>query len=155
MVDRIISGVIFAFGLAYLIGSYRIERFTLGNVLGAEVFPIGVGLVLVLLSAILFIQSRRVLITSPAERSSRGPTRSVSGTPGALVITGTLILYALTIASVGYILSTTVLLTGLMYLLGRRQWVLNFSISLAFSLTSYTIFVYGLNVMLPAGILPF
>jgi len=66
---------------------------------------------------------------------------------------GLLIAYVFLMPSLGFLISSAVLLTALFLLLGERRWYFSLLIALVFTVGIYIGFARGLQVRLPLGIL--
>lgn len=136
------------FAVIYMVGAWRLPRFAFGSsVIDAHIFPLVLGGILLLLSAIYFVQSRG---KQPAQPLFEGVDK-----PLLLKLMGASLLYALVLGFLGYLIATSLFLVGVMVLLGRRDWVKTIAIGVGFSAVTYFIFAYVLDVPLAHGILPF
>jgi len=117
-------------------------------------FPFWGGVVLVVLSGILLLQSR----AGPCKAGKAGKAGKRAESFGAIwrpmiMIIG-LIAYVALLNTLGYLIATLVLSILLLRVLGaKRVWALALA-ALCISLGSYVLFDRLLNVTLPAGILP-
>lgn len=146
--DQKMAGGLALFAIIYMVGAWRLPRFALGvSVVDAHVFPLVLGVVLLALSIIYFIQSGGLKDAKPL----------FDGVDKPLLwkLIGATILYGLVLGTLGFVVATTLFLLGTMYLLGRRRWVSLVTISAGFSVVVYTLFAYVLKVPLAQGILPF
>lgn len=136
------------FAILYMAGAWNLPRFALATgVVDAHVFPLILGALLLFLSLVYFVQ---------AGRTPDGPS-PLDGVSISLLLKlmGVTIGYALVLGTLGFVVATSLFLTGTMVLLGRRAWVHTISVGVGFALGVYIIFVYGLKVPLAQGILPF
>jgi putative tricarboxylic transport membrane protein len=139
---------LFLFAVIYLVGSWRLPRFSLGiAVVDAHIFPLVLGSILLLLSILYYLQSAG----KPAGKAL------LVGVDKPLLakLIGASVLYALVLSTLGYIVATTLFLLGAMHLLGRRNWRSLAAIAAGFSVITYSLFAYVLGVPLARGILPF
>lgn len=116
---------------------------------GAGFLPLSVGIIMLLLSLILFVQSflkgeegRKTLWT-------KGTTARV------LLILASLIVYGVLLESLGFILMTFLLMGFLLMAIGSQRIVLTVLISLFSSIGCYAVFQLWLEVQLPKGIFGF
>ena len=136
------------FSLIYLGGAWNLPRFALATgVVDSYIFPLILGSVLLLLSIILFVQSRGQTQTKPMLQGVDKPL--------LLKLFGTTVVYAFILSPLGFVIATTAFLTVNMYLLGRKKWLVNFAVAAGLSLVIYLVFVYVLKTNLAQGILPF
>jgi putative tricarboxylic transport membrane protein len=146
--EQQVAGGLGLFAVIYLIGAWRLPRFALGTaVIDAYVFPLVLGGILLLLSILYFIQSRGLKFDKALLDGVDKPL--------LLKLIGSCLLYALVLGTLGFLIATTLFLMLGMYLMGRRKWATLASVSIGFSIVTYTVFVYVLGVPLAQGILPF
>lgn len=164
--DTVAGAVVLVFALAYTILALRIPPSSFTNaVVGPSVFPIAIGVGLILASLALLVKG---LVARPAPD---GPP-DVAGledpalddlpyetnppqSPVKLAVTLLILLgYVLTFVDLGYVLSTFLfLLISGMYL-DRKHPVRNTVYAALFPIVVYLIFTVLLGVTLPAGVLP-
>jgi len=116
---------------------------------GAGFLPILVGVLMFLLSLILFIQS------FSKEEEEIKPLRARGGTGRVLLILVSLIVYGLLLESLGFILMTFLLMGFLLLAIGSQRIILVVLISLFSSIGCYAVFQVWLEVQLPNGIFGF
>ena len=68
-------------------------------------------------------------------------------------VSGGIVAYGLLIERVGFILSSTLLFVMVARGFGSRRWLLNAVSGVILAVAIYSIFTYGLGLMLPAGVL--
>ena len=112
----------------------------------AGLFVSGVGLIMIL--SITF--SKPSLLKMP---DAVHPFRTISW-PRLIYTVGLLLGYILFLNTLGYILATFLLMWGMFYDQGRKNWVSSFLFSILTVLISYLIFEVWLRCQLPRGILP-
>jgi putative tricarboxylic transport membrane protein len=71
----------------------------------------------------------------------------------AFLAVGASAAYAASLPYAGFLLATPALLACLMWLLGARSWLMIAIVAVVYSVVVYGVFVLGLSVRLPAGIL--
>ncbi len=116
---------------------------------GPGFLPLSVGIILFLLSFILFIQTllkgeegRKILWT-------KGATARV------LLILASLVVYGILLESLGFMLMTFLLMGFLLLVIGSQRILLAILISLASSIGCYAVFQLWLEVQLPKGVFGF
>lgn len=163
--DTVAGAVVLVFGLAYTVLALRIppSSFT-SAVVGPSVFPIAIGVGLILASAALLVKG---LLVRPADHEridvagiedpdlddlpyDANPPQSPVKLAVVLVV---LLGYVLTFVDLGYVVSTFLFLVILGMYLDRRHPVRNVVYAAAFPAVVYFIFTSLLGVTLPAGIL--
>lgn len=116
---------------------------------GAGFLPIMVGVLMFLLSLILFIQS------FSKEEEGRKALWAKGGTGRVLLILLSLVLYGLFLEKLGFILTTFLLMGFLLLAIGKVRKSVVILLSLISSLGCYGVFQVWLNVQLPKGIFGF
>ncbi len=116
---------------------------------GAGFLPFSVGVLMFLLSLILFIQS------FSKEEEGRKALWAKGGTGRVLLILLSLVLYGLFLEKLGFILTTFLLMGFLLLAIGKVRKSVVVLLSLISSLGCYGVFQVWLNVQLPKGIFGF
>jgi hypothetical protein len=116
---------------------------------GAGFLPFSVGVLMFLLSLILFIQS------FSKEEEGRKALWATGGTGRVLLILLSLVLYGLFLEKLGFILTTFLLMGFLLLGIGKVRKSVVILLSLISSLGCYGVFQVWLNVQLPKGIFGF
>lgn len=136
------------FALIYSGAAWNLPRFALTTgVVDSYIFPLILGSVLLLLSAVYFVQS--------AGKAGNKPVMENVDVALLAKLFAATVVYAFILSTLGFVIATIAFLTCNMYLLGRKKWLANIAISAALALVIYTVFVYVLKVNLAKGILPF
>lgn len=138
------------FAVIYLIGAWRLPRFTLTAVIDAHIFPLALGAILLVLSLLYYLQA------GGAEQRKAQQRPFFEGVNKRLLLQlwASTLLYALLLSPLGYLLATSLFLAGVMWLLGVRPPGKLLAIAVGFALVTYALFAYLLGVPLSRGILP-
>ncbi len=144
-VDLTASLALFAVGIGVCVEG---DRLGFGSVFAPQpgFFPWIGGLVLVGLSASLFVQALRLQADS---------TRSADEWLRPALLLAALVLYVPLLEPLGYPLTTTGLCVVTLRILKTRRWSVTVAVSLALALGTFYLFTRGLSVELPAGTLLF
>ena len=140
--DRAIGLVLLIFSILYIRASWSLPRFQMTAVVDSWVFPLAVGIALLLLSAVLFLRPQDVQPEIPDQ--VRRP----------VFILIALLAYALVLDRLGFVVSTALFFFGTSVILGWRRWAVGMGVSVAFSVLVYVTFTRVLAIPLPQGILP-
>jgi hypothetical protein len=127
------------------------SKFPFGNFAnpGPGFLPLSVGIIMFLLSLILFVQCF-------LKGEGEGKTLWTKGaTARVLLILASLIVYGVLLESLGFILMTFLLMGFLLLAIGSQRIVLAVLISLFSSIGCYAVFQLWLEVQLPKGIFGF
>ncbi|MET3287645.1 tripartite tricarboxylate transporter TctB family protein [Brevibacillus fluminis] len=139
--DRYASLAFLAIGILFVVGSRSISASAYGSEVGPDIFPLGLGSLLVLLSLRLFYETFRY--------------RNVQKEKGTLdykrflIILVAAIFYALLLEEIGYIISTFLFLTIGFQTMQKGKWLSTLLIAGAFSIGIYLIYVKLLEGSLP------
>ncbi len=115
--------------------------------LGPSAFPLGLGVLLLILAAALAVATwRRIASTATTRPLVLGHT------PWSFLVDITaLALYALLLPSVGYVITTLVYTSVVVFLCGEGGWKSKLFIPLGFVALTYVVFVTILGINLPQG----
>jgi len=116
---------------------------------GPGFLPLSVGIIMLLLSIVLFVQSYLKREEEEKAALMKGATVRV------LLILASLIIYGLLLESLGFILTTFLLMGFLLLAIGSQRIILAILISLFSSIGCYAVFQLWLEVQLPKGIFGF
>jgi putative tricarboxylic transport membrane protein len=149
----IVCVVLVAVGAFLLYDALTLEAgFAKVDPVGPKLFPMVIGIVLILLAVILAIAIPRGSVGQADAGEDVDPN-----TPGDWRTVGLLVgLFVAVIALVnplGWVIVGTLLFGGAATILGSRHYIRNLLIGLALSLISFYAFYSGLGIPLPAGIL--
>ncbi|MDM5316240.1 tripartite tricarboxylate transporter TctB family protein [Fictibacillus sp. b24] len=140
--DRYASVLFALLGAAFLFESRNIADSAYGSEVGPNVFPFLLGLILILLSVKLFIESFKNI-----KRDQKG--QSGLQIKRFLIILIASLLYAAWIEYLGYIISTFVFLFVSFQAMEKSSWIKNGFVAASFSLCVYYLFVVVLKGSLP------
>jgi putative tricarboxylic transport membrane protein len=140
--DRYASVLFALIGAAFLFESRNIAKSAYGSEVGPNVFPFLLGLILILLSVKLFLESFKSVQNKNNDREKLMVKRF-------LIILIASILYAAFLETIGYLISTFVFLFVSFQTMEKGGWVKNALIAGAFSFCVYYLFVVVLKGSLP------
>jgi len=139
--DMISGGVFLVVGMFFIVGSRSITQSSYGSKVGPNVFPFGLGLILVLLALIVVYQARRHAGTAK-EKGARDYKRF-----GLLLLTT--IVYVFVFESLGYVISTFLYLVILFQVMERKRLFVSILISAFFSCSVYYVYFIVFQGTLP------
>jgi putative tricarboxylic transport membrane protein len=153
MADRVIIACCIVLALVYFYGTSQIPSLEIGDPLGPKVFPVLLGIALLLATGLLVIEHLKDArsATPPLEKPVKPDQRHL---PVLGVVVIWIAVYFATFEMLGYVVATTIFLLGLMAWFNRGKWSVNVPSAALFSIGSYVMFAW-LDVKLPGGILPF
>ncbi|SNT14198.1 putative tricarboxylic transport membrane protein [Anaerovirgula multivorans] len=135
-------------GLVYSIQAYTLPRAVIGKPMAPIIFPLGLGLFMILLGIVLVIQSIK---KGEFARGKSTTEKGLSYTAKLIIFTCTTsIIYALLFERIGFVFSTTLFLGSLLYAInGKKEWKVNVSVAVIFSVFVYVLFSKLLGIILP------
>jgi putative tricarboxylic transport membrane protein len=139
--DRFASVLFLTIGVLFMIGSKHISSSSYGSVVGPDIFPLILGIILVLLSVRLFWET---FLT----RGPKGNKGKLEYKPFIIIFVATLI-YVLTLETVGYCLTTFLFLFVCFQTMERKNVLKSLIISALFSGAVYYLYVEVLKGTLP------
>lgn len=145
---RIISLLLLIFSGSYLLKSLSIPYGRISEP-GPGIFPVGVGILMTLLTFFNFIKFFHG-VPSKKTGESLPQGKDFYRWIGILLV---LVFYGVFLGVLGYILSSIILLMLVLFLLGMNGWIRIVLISILTSVISYYLFSIILDVPLPRGIL--
>lgn len=139
--DRFASILFLTVGILFIIGSKHISSSSYGSVVGPDIFPFVLGIILVLLSIRLFYETFN-------NKYGNSKKEELQYKPFVIIIIATL-LYILTLESVGYVITTFLFLVVCFQTMERKKLISSIIIAAAFSGIVYFLFVDVLKGTLP------
>lgn len=147
-VNQRIAIVLAVLSAFYLILSYQLPTYPYIPV-DADAIPKTLGWLLLALSVGLFFSKDRDSEEQKAKDTFQKDVISL------LVVFLFVFLYITFFESLGFILATVLFVFSSTWYLGYKKHLVNAIVSILFPVILYSIFVYMLQIRLPAGILPF
>ena len=139
--DRYTSLLFLIVGLAFVVESRKISESAYGSNVGPDVFPLGLGIILILLSLRLFYETFRY----PSQTGKRFNLDYKK----FLIILLSAVLYGWFLDIVGYVITTFIFLVIGFQVMERGGWWKTILIASGFSYGVYYLFVEVLNGNLP------
>ncbi|MET3506401.1 tripartite tricarboxylate transporter TctB family protein [Halalkalibacter oceani] len=158
MNKNVMSGSVVLIGaIIFTILAYGIPSSATAHQIGARIFPLTIGVLLMIISAVLLLsglkEQRQQRGAEPqAEQSHEEEGGSLKRTRRkVIVLLLMLLLYISIFISFGYLLSTFLFIFGMTMFLEKKKWVRNTLYSILFPLVIYFLFNHILSVYLPSG----
>jgi putative tricarboxylic transport membrane protein len=160
MADWILSVFVVAGAVIYLHAALSLDRLQVGDALGPQVFPALVAVCLLCSGLLLAWETWRKQINTeagapapaavlPAGRRDRERGRQLV----LIAMVAWTALYYVAFEPVGYIVSTMIYLSALLFYFHRVNPLINLGYAAAFTAVAYLLFTEFLQVVLPSGIL--
>lgn len=143
--DRYASLFFLLLGIGFMWQSTSISSSAYGSTVGPNIFPLGLGLILVLLSIRLFYEAMKA---KPAPANKESATEGLDYKRFFMIFIAAF-LYALFLEWIGYLIGTFVFLLFAFQTLERGRWLKSILIAALFSGGVYLIFVVLLEGSLP------
>lgn len=142
--DKYTSIVLLLIGVTFVWESQSISESSYGSNVGPDIFPTGLGILLILLSIRLFFEVMKSPIKDREEGEQQRPDYK-----RFLLILVAAFLYAYFLENIGYVIGTFIFLLFAFQVIERGKWVTSLIISAAFSCAIYYLFVQVLQGSLP------
>jgi len=140
--DRYCSLLFACIGAGFMVESRKISESSYGSTVGPDLFPFGLGLLLVLLSLGLFYETFR------SKQQQETPKRALDYKRFFIMLAAG-VLYGLLLEELGYVISTFLFLLIGFQTMERGKWLSSLLISGFFSFGIYYLFVEVLQGTLP------
>jgi len=148
MTINVVTGILaFLLGVGYSYLAWTLPRATVGNPLAPLIFPLMLGGGMTLLGILLLIQEK-----ARVSKKEGKPVSFIFTQYGKSIAVVTLlcVLYAFFFERMGYLLSTFLFLSIVLYMFnGKERWKAIVGISLGFSVGVYVVFGEVLSIQLP------
>jgi putative tricarboxylic transport membrane protein len=139
--DRYTGLIFLLIGAGFMFESFRISKSAYGSDVGPNVFPFLLGLILVLLSIKLLLETLRYNTFQAKKRALQYKK--------FFVILGATVLYALLLEKLGYVITTFLFLVVSFQTMEKGHWLKTILISGSFSYGIYFVYVKILQGTLP------
>ncbi|WHX41244.1 tripartite tricarboxylate transporter TctB family protein [Mesobacillus sp. AQ2] len=139
--DRIASILFLATGVLFIVGSRQLASSSYGSSVGPDIFPLLLGIILVLLSIRLFYET----MVAKTQQSSK---EKLLYKPFLIIFFATLV-YILTLETIGYVITTFLFLFVCFQTMERSKVMTSLIISACFSGFVYFMYVEVLKGTLP------
>ncbi|MEG0261265.1 MAG: tripartite tricarboxylate transporter TctB family protein [Lysinibacillus sp.] len=149
--DKIASVVLFIIGILFILQATQISDSAYGSSVGPKTFPLGLGIILVLLSIRLFFEIWRNAVKARVSPGPEAESKSSSlELKKFLIIFVSAIAYVFFLEIVGYVLTTFIFLLIGFQTMERGKIVNSVIISAVFSFGIYYLFSVLLGGSLPS-----
>ncbi|MGN7454371.1 tripartite tricarboxylate transporter TctB family protein [Paenibacillus pasadenensis] len=142
--DRYAGVAFLLVGAAFVWESRKIGESSYGSNVGPDIFPMGLGILLILLSARLLYETLRGRMTDAASGEKPRLDYKRFG-----ILVGAALLYAYFLEDIGYVLGTFLFLLLGFQVIERGRWLVSLLVSALFSFGVYYLFVQVLEGTLP------
>ncbi|MGD2195815.1 tripartite tricarboxylate transporter TctB family protein [Lysinibacillus fusiformis] len=149
--DKTFSIILLAVSILFIFQATQISDSAYGSTVGPKIFPLGLGIILGLLSLQLFYESWKNAVR---ERITGGPTApsktSSTELKKFLIIFGSAIAYVFFLEKIGYVITTFLFLCISFQTMERAKLIYSIIIATGFSLGVYYLFTSLLGGSLPS-----
>jgi putative tricarboxylic transport membrane protein len=150
--ELFLAALVLGLGIFVIIGTADVRAASSAIGLGPRFFPFLVGGALVLIGVFYVIDVLRGGHGDP-EESEDIDESATTDWRAVMLVGGVFLGFALLVDWLGWIVAATLLFFGIAWTLGSRHPLRTAAISVVLSLSTYLIFVKGLGVTLPGGLL--
>jgi putative tricarboxylic transport membrane protein len=148
-ISKIISVLFLLAGVTYLVLVFQLEPASIGNPNAPKIFPGMVAVLMIGLSIALLAQE--LLATTTAGETGQSAGFDLENVVKIILVCVCAAIYALLFNRLGYVLSTTIFLEGVLTVFnGLKRWKQNTLVAVIFSIVVYVLFFKLLNVYLPS-----
>ncbi|MGN4126379.1 tripartite tricarboxylate transporter TctB family protein [Lysinibacillus sphaericus] len=149
--DKISSIVFFIIGILFVVQATQISDSAYGSTVGPKTFPLGLGIILVLLSLRLFYETWRQAVKARLAKGPKSPSKPFSNEiKKFFILFVSAIAYVFFLEIVGYVITTFIFLLIGFQTMERGKIVVSVIISAAFSVGIYYLFSVILGGSLPS-----
>jgi putative tricarboxylic transport membrane protein len=144
-----LTGIVtMVFGLIYTWMAYSMPRASIGKPMDHIIFPLILGIGMIFCGLLLFfVEGRKVMEGGEKREAGAGLARDTK----LIIFTCVMaVLYGIFFERLGYVLSTTIFIGSLLFVLnGKKKWKTNVIVAVLFSLIVYIGFSRLLSIPLP------
>lgn len=138
MFDRVVSLAMFLTGASAVYFAQQMPKPVFAGHLGPGVFPAGIGIAMMFVSILLFLESRK----KADEKEKREWDKNL------LYSVALLVFYVILFKPVGFVISSFFLIIVMGWTLGARKWIPLLAVSIIFPASVYFLFTQ-LGIALP------
>lgn len=151
--DKVAGLVSLVLGVIYALATYNLPESPVADPIGPRAFPYIVSAGMVIVGLILSLKREPLTEKNRAVIFDLSTERELMRDIGYTCVAG--IVFGLILEPVGYLISTFLFMTAMMFITNGRRIVYNIAIGLLFAFTTYGLFFGLLDVSLPRGMLAF
>jgi putative tricarboxylic transport membrane protein len=145
--DSIVGFFALILGLIYSIQAYMLPKASIGNPWAPVYFPLGVGVLMMIVGALIIARdARKSDRSAPKDQKKKDPgyVKLILGTVAACLV------YAVIFNHVGFIISTMLFLGSVLFMVnGKAGWMSSAVIAAVFTITVWLAFEKILMINLP------
>lgn len=132
----------------YLILTFNLPEANIGNPTAAMNYPLLIGFSLLILSILYLLNEYK--LSRKEKFDNYNVFKDKELTVKFLIVLGLCIVYSLIFEQVGFLISTSLFLLALLFVVnGRKQWLINIIVAITFSFATWYSFSELLGVSLP------
>ena len=151
MRDRLLGSGVIALALGYLFATYELPVKDLGDPIGPQLFPYLIGIALLACGVWILIEG---FTKEPEPEDTDAHDYVISHPFAVAAVIAWAFIYFFLFERLGFAISCSIFLIGMMSYFNRGRHVTNISVSVIFSFTVYFVFTQLLDVNLAPGIMP-
>ncbi|MEJ5228422.1 MAG: tripartite tricarboxylate transporter TctB family protein [Pseudothermotoga sp.] len=145
--DRWLAIVVLTFGIIYVVTTLNLPRAPVGNPMGPLYFPLGFGILTIVVGSIMLFQNMGHEKVSGQEKEViKKPKRYLQVFFGVLLCLSYAVLFDL----IGFVVSTLFFLVAFLFILnGGKKWFVNLSIAFLYTVGVWYLFEKVFLISLP------
>jgi putative tricarboxylic transport membrane protein len=152
MGDRLLATLVLLLAAVYLYATSRLHVIQIGDPVGIKMFPTLIGIAAVAATFLLVGE----IVRSHRHRSAQEDITLRQHRPAiVLAVLVWILVYTLTFQVLGYVISSSLFLFGLLIFFHPGKWGTNATISILFSVCIFITFTKFLGINLPQGLMHF
>jgi putative tricarboxylic transport membrane protein len=151
--NRVTGLVSLVLGIIYFFATRNLPDSAVADPIGPKAFPYIIATGMIIVGLILSLKQEQLTEKNRAVIFDLKTEKGLMIDIGYTCLAG--IIFGLILEPVGYLISTFLFMTAMMFITNGRRIVYNISIGLLFAVTTYVLFFVLLEVSLPRGILTF
>ena len=140
-------------GIIYFLATRNLPETAVADPIGPRAFPYIIATGMIIVGLLLALKREPLTAKNRAVIFDLSTEKELMINIGYTCVAG--IVFGLILEPVGYLISTFLFMTAMMFITNGRRILYNLSIGLLFAVTTYVLFFILLEVSLPRGILTF
>ena len=151
--NKVTGLVALVIGVVYFFATLRLPESAVADPIGPRAFPFIIAVGLLIAGLMLMLKKEKLTEKNRAVIFTWATEKELVTNIGYTCVAG--LAFGLILEPVGYLISTFMFMTAMMFIANGRRILYNISIALTFALSTYGLFFGLLDVSLPRGILAF
>lgn len=149
--NALVGLIAIVFGVIYGVQAYHLPQAPIGNPMAPIYFPLGLGVLMALFGAILFITEAHKGLNS--DDKSKRPKFHAHSIKLISIVVGLCLIYTAIFDYAGFVFSSLLFLMSMLTIInnGKSKIMINSAISLCFSFGMWYVFMHVFQISLPSS----